>query len=88
MEISFSSSFKRSLKKRIKNKPGLEKKIWTKIKIFIDNPFEPSLKTHRLSGKIKNCWSFSIEYDVRVIFFFTEKEDIVFIDIGSHEEVY
>lgn len=88
MEISFSSSFKRSLKKRIKNKPGLEKKFWTKIKIFIDNPFEPSLKTHRLSGKLKDCWSFSVEYDVRIIYFYSDKNKVVFIAIGSHKEVY
>jgi len=37
---------------------------------------------------MKNMWSFSIEYDARVIFYFTNDGKAVFIDIGTHDEVY
>lgn len=50
--------------------------------------WERALRTHRLSGKLKELWSFSVEYDVRVIFFFEGKDKAVFVDIGSHDEVY
>ena len=52
------------------------------------NPYDPSLKTHKLSGKLQEFWSFSIDYDERVLFYFTEDEKAVFVDIGSHDEVY
>jgi len=46
------------------------------------------LKTHKLSGELRNLWSFSLEYDLRVVFFFAEENKVVLVDIGTHEEVY
>ncbi|MCT7983974.1 type II toxin-antitoxin system mRNA interferase toxin, RelE/StbE family [Laspinema sp. A4] len=88
MEVSFSSAFKRAFKKKIKSTPDLEARFWQKLELFIIDPFEPSLKTHKLSVKLKELWSFSVEYDERVLFYFTEDERAVFVDIGSHDEVY
>ena len=88
MEVSFSSTFKRSFKKRIKVSSDLETRFWQKLEQFIVNPFDPSLKTHKLSGKLKEFWSFSIEYDQRVLFYFTQENKAVFVDIGSNDEVY
>lgn len=88
MKVSFSSSFKRAFKKRIKGKQELESKFWNKLELFTNNPFEPNLKTHKLSGKLKDLWSFSLEYDERVLFYFTDDGNAVFINIGNHDEVY
>jgi mRNA-degrading endonuclease YafQ of YafQ-DinJ toxin-antitoxin module len=46
------------------------------------------LKTHKLSGKLQEFWSFSVDYDERVLFYFMEDGKAVFVDIGSHDEVY
>ncbi|HAX78274.1 MAG TPA: hypothetical protein DCY88_21245 [Cyanobacteria bacterium UBA11372] len=54
----------------------------------MNDSFEKSLKTHKLSGKLKEFWSFSIEYDERILFYFTDDGKAVFVDIGSHDEVY
>jgi mRNA-degrading endonuclease YafQ of YafQ-DinJ toxin-antitoxin module len=88
VEVSFSQSFKRAFKKRIKGDTEAETRFWQKLDQFKANPFDPSLKTHKLSGKFKEYWSFSIEYDQRVLFYFNEDENAVFVDIGSHDEVY
>lgn len=88
MEVSFSTSFKRAFKKCIKGNGDLEARFWQKLEQFIVDPFAPSLKTHKLSGKLKNLWSFSIDHDQRVLFYFTEDENAVFVDIGSHDQVY
>jgi mRNA-degrading endonuclease YafQ of YafQ-DinJ toxin-antitoxin module len=88
VEVSFSSAFKRTFKKRIKGTADLESRFWQKLEQFTINPFDPSLKTHKLSGKLKEFWSFSIGDDERVLFYFTEDEQAVFVDIGSHDEVY
>jgi addiction module RelE/StbE family toxin len=87
IEIAFSSSFKRAFKKASKNK-SVEKKFWEKTEVFINQPFHTSLRTHKLSGKLKDLWSFTVEYDLRVIFYFTDKSHAIFIDIGTHDEVY
>lgn len=68
IEIAFDSSFKRAFKRRIAGNAERENTFRTKIETFRINPFEPSLKTHKLSGKLKNCWNFSVEYDLRIVF--------------------
>ena len=88
MEVSFSSGFKRAFKKKVKGNQDLETRFWQKLELFIADPFDPSLKTHKLSGKLKDLWSFSIGYDERILFYFIENEKAVFIDIGSHNQVY
>ena len=88
LSVAFSSSFKRALKKKIKNNKELENKFWEKVETFINNPFEKNLRTHKLSGKLKDLWSFTVDYDFRVIFYFEENDKCVFIDIGTHQEVY
>jgi mRNA-degrading endonuclease YafQ of YafQ-DinJ toxin-antitoxin module len=81
VKVGFSASFKRGFKKRIKGKADLEAKFWQKLEQFTADPFDPSLKTHKLSGKLKEFWSFSVDYDERVLFYFTEDEKAVFVDI-------
>ncbi len=88
LEISFSEGFKRSFKKRIKGNQILEKKFKIKLELFKEDPFDKSLKTHKLSGKLQDLWSFSLEYDQRVLFYFTDEGKAVLVDIGSHDQVY
>ncbi|MBW4592726.1 MAG: hypothetical protein KME46_07350 [Brasilonema angustatum HA4187-MV1] len=66
----------------------MEARFWQKLEQFTIDPFDTSLKTHKLSGKLKDPWSFSIDYDERVLFHFAENAKAVFVDIGSHDEVY
>ncbi len=88
IEIAFSSSFKRAFKRRIAGNVERENIFRTKIESFKNNPFEAGLKTHKLSGRLKDYWSFSVEYDLRIIFYFLGKEKVLFVDIGTHKEVY
>jgi mRNA-degrading endonuclease YafQ of YafQ-DinJ toxin-antitoxin module len=48
IEISFSSSFRRAFKKRIKGNLDLEARFWQKVEQFTIDPFDQSLKTHKL----------------------------------------
>ena len=88
IEVAFSSSFKRAFKKRVAGSPDRTKRFWERLEVFKNDPFDPTLRTHRLSGKLKHLWSFSIEYDLRVLFQFVEDQRVVFIDIGTHREIY
>ena len=89
MEISFSESFKKVLRKRIKD-VNTDQLFWERVQIFIENPFDARLKTHKLSGKLDGLSSFSVAYDIRVVFYFTKEKPTkaVFVDIGNHNEVY
>jgi addiction module RelE/StbE family toxin len=88
IEVAFSSSFKRAFKRRIKGNEGLETRFWARLQTFQNDPFDQTLRTHKLSGRLKHLWAFSIEYDFRVVFSFLEDDRVLFVDIGTHEEVY
>lgn len=87
-QVFFSSSFKRAFKKRITGQKDLEAKFWQRMEIFTADPFDPRLRTHKLSGKLNELWSFSIAYDLRVIFYFLPQNRVMFENIGTHDEVY
>lgn len=81
MRIYYSSKFKKEYQ-RLSNKVKLlaEKKE----KIFRNNLFEPSLKTHKLKGRLNEFWSFSIDHNYRIIFGFAKKDEIWFLSVGTH----
>lgn len=82
MKIIYSSKFaKEYIKLPRKIKLIAEKKE----KIFRKDPFDPKLKTHKLSGKLKDFYSFSIDYQYRIIFEFVDKNTIWFHSAGTHE---
>jgi addiction module RelE/StbE family toxin len=88
MKISFSKSFQKVFNKRIKNNKRISELFSEKLKLFAEEPYHPSLKTHKLTGKLKDYHSFRIDLDYRVIFEFVESEKVILIDIGTHDQVY
>lgn len=56
-----------------------------KEKIFRENPFDPRLKRHKLTGSFDGYWSFSITQKYRLIFEFQTKGTIRFYSIGNHD---
>jgi mRNA-degrading endonuclease YafQ of YafQ-DinJ toxin-antitoxin module len=63
-QVAFSSSFKRAFKKRIAGRKELETKFWQRVEIFTAKPHDSRLRTHKLSGELREQWSFTIEYNV------------------------
>jgi addiction module RelE/StbE family toxin len=93
MKVTWSNGFKRSFQKVIKKNPQLKDKIFEVLRLLGEDPFIPSLKSHKLTGNLAGFWSCSVSYDCRIIFSFSEDEEclemiILLINIGSHDEVY
>ncbi len=84
MEIIYTAEFIRHFKRL---PIGIKKEAVKKESVFKKDPFDPKLKTHKLKGKLKDCWAFSISYSHRIIFEFTNnKDDIVYFhSIGKHD---
>ncbi|MGL4347400.1 MAG: type II toxin-antitoxin system RelE/ParE family toxin [Chitinophagaceae bacterium] len=68
----------------------MEDLFWLKLQLFINDPFDDILKTHKLSGKLTGLWSFALDYSIRVVFYFTNDnpKKAILVDIGTHDEVY
>ncbi|MEG4852384.1 type II toxin-antitoxin system mRNA interferase toxin, RelE/StbE family [Microcoleus sp. B5-D4] len=91
--LVLASSFKRAFKSLIRQEPEMEEKIAERLELLANDPFHPSLKTHKLKGKLSGAWACTVEYDCRIVFNFkkysdSDVEEILLIDIGSHDEVY
>ena len=85
---TWDEGFKRSYRKRVRNNSRLKKKFWEKMESFLENPFFLQLRTHKLSGKLAGQWAFSVDDDCRIVFEFVGEDQVLLIDVGSHDEVY
>ena len=88
VNLVWDQAFKKKYKKIFTLNAELKKSFWEAITSFSQNPFDPKLRTHKLTGKLKGLWSFSVSYNCRVIFRFISDHEVLLIDIGSHDEVY
>ena len=82
MNLSYASSFLKQVKKC---DSCLQEEVFTAVEIFQQNPHHPSLKTHKLQGKLAGRWSFSVNYKIRIVFEYLSKESVVLLAIGSHD---
>ncbi len=82
MDIDYSPEFNHCFKK-LPHK--LKLKAIEKEKIFRKNQFDPQLKTHKLSGKLKGKYAFWIDFKNRIIFSIINSKIIYFHSIGSHD---
>jgi addiction module RelE/StbE family toxin len=82
MQIIYSSKFEREYRKLTHELKLAAKK---KEKIFRKNPFNPTLETHKLSGKLYPNWAFSISHSYRIIFEFATEKLIYFHSVGDHD---
>lgn len=81
MRIFYHPRFKDSYRKLPLT---IQKKAEEKETIFRKNPFDSRLKTHKLHGKLRKLWSFSVDGKYRILFEFVGKE-IILLDIDDHD---
>ena len=86
MKIFKKKSFLKAYKKL---NTKLRKKVDETIVLFVENPFNPRLKNHALSGPMSGFRSISVTGDMRIVF---REEDgyvvVVLLNVGSHNQVY
>lgn len=79
--------FDKNLKKILRDSPQIEDMIWEAIELFLDDRTNPTLRDHALKGSQFGFCSFSISFDLRIVY--REAKDLyIFTNIGSHSEVY
>jgi mRNA-degrading endonuclease RelE of RelBE toxin-antitoxin system len=81
MTIRVSRKFERQYKKLPAKIKELAKQ---KESIFRSNPFDIRLSAHKLGGKERELWSFSVDYSYRIKFAFLNDDAVLFLEIGTH----
>ena len=92
-KLAWENSFKREFKRYIRRDRFIQERILAVLEQLAKDPFAPALKAHKLSGQLEGLWACWVEYNCRIIFSFendpnTDKEVILLIDLGTHDEVY
>jgi addiction module RelE/StbE family toxin len=91
--LIWGKTFVRAFKRTIKKHPNLGKDIEKTLRLLVKDPFAPQLETHKLKGKLSGSWACSVGYNLRILFDFVKSEkqkedDILLIEVGTHDEVY
>lgn len=88
-EILYTDSYLKRARKFIKKHPELVSQYEKTLKLLEINPNHPSLRLHKLHGKLSELHSISINISYRIsLIFLIEADKIIPIDVGSHDEVY
>ena len=88
-KIIYTESYIKRAKKFIKKHPEMLKQYGKTLKLLELNPLHPSLRLHKLKGKLSNLHSVFINTTYRIsIDFLIEDGKILPIDIGTHDEIY
>ncbi len=88
-KLIFTQSYEKRAKKFIKKHPDLLSQYEKTLKLLKINPSHPSLRLHKLEGKLSDLCSVSINISYRISLEFTIIEDeIILVNVGSHNEVY
>jgi mRNA interferase YafQ len=93
MKLVWSSKFTRSAKNLAQRTPELLDQLDAALQRLEKEPYDPKLRTHKLSGDFEGCWACSAGYDLRVVFEFVRPQksaqmEIHLLNIGTHDEVY
>jgi len=88
-KIIYTKSYIRRAGRFIKKYPQLMGQYEKTLKLLELNPFHPSLKLHRLSGRLNELFAVSINISFRMTLelLISEKE-IIPVNIGIHDDIY
>jgi len=87
--ITQTDTFEKKSIKFFKKHRDLVPKFKSVIEKLAIEPFDNSLKTHKLKGNLSDFYACSLTYQYRIILTIEiREEEIVLVNIGIHDEVY
>lgn len=82
IKVHYKPSFIRQLKKL---PLGLQEEVIEKIELFKNIDNHQRLEVHKLKGRLKKFYGFSVDYKNRVVFEYLSDGEIVLLAVGDHE---
>jgi len=87
--LTFTASYNRRAAKFLKKHPELKKQYLKTLQLLALNPHHPSMRLQALEGRLTGLHSASINISYRMTMeFIIENDEIVPINIGTHDKVY
>jgi len=87
--IIYTPGYNKRAARFIRKHPELVSQYEKTLKLLEIDPFHPSLRLHRLRGRLSELHSISINISYRITLeLVLQGHEIVPVDVGSHDEVY
>jgi len=88
-KLIYPESYIRRARKFIKRQPDLLNQYSKTLELLEINPHHSSLRLHPLKGKLAGLHSVSINISYRITLeMVISEQEIILVNIGSHDEVY
>ena len=83
--MNFDITFSDRFRKHFNSLSETEKKQFrNKLSVFAESQMHPSMRTKRIQGS-PYLWEFSVNMDIRVLWYYENSTTIVLQDIGHHD---
>lgn len=87
--LIYPESYNRRAAKFLKRHPDLLGQYRKTLELLELNPHHPSLRLHPLKGRLAGLHSVSINISYRIsLELIISEQEIILVNIGSHDEVY
>lgn len=88
-KLFYTNSYEKRARKFIKKHPELKSQYKKTLQLLEINPSHPSLRLHKLEGKLSDLHSVSINISYRITMEFIISDDkITPVNVGDHNVVY
>lgn len=82
-KIKYTKEFERGIKKLSEEE---QKQTFSKLKLLMQNPFYPSLRTKKVKG-IEDVFEMSVNMDIRILWRYEKGIIILLMEIGHHKDI-
>lgn len=87
--LIYPDSYLKRANKFLKKHPEIRSQYQKTLELLELNPHHPSLRLHRLQGRLASLSSVSINMSYRIVLeILIRDNDIILIDVGHHDQVY
>ena len=88
-KILYTQSYIPRAQKFARRHPDLLGQYEKTLKLLEAKPSHPSLRLHKLGGKLEGLYSVSINMTSRIsLEFFIRDDTVIPVDVGTHDDIY
>ena len=81
--LKYTKEFEKNLRMLTKQE---QKMVSNKLKLLVQNPFYPSLRTKKIQG-LDDVFEMSVNMDIRILWRYEDGVIILLLDVGHHEDI-
>ena len=88
-KLIYPESYIRRARKFLKKNPGIHNQYRKTLELLELDPHHPSLRLHKLQGRLNGLSSVSINVSYRIVIeLLIRNDEIILINVGKHDRVF